>query len=168
MRCSTTAILISLSFMLCIGCGGASNAGSTPTSAWAGTYAGNLNFNGCPSQNPCGGDSITLIIGQPYNSPEFSSSMTLSGTDYTSGAAIAGNGYTLDVSPAGPATGVSATATFTTSLEINSFFVSATGPVPTGNALGLIQTLSIYNCPGPAQGGTCGGKGTYLGTLTRQ
>jgi hypothetical protein len=162
-----------LMLALCIGCSGVSKSSSTPTSAWAGTYTGSLNFSGCGSVTPpasCGGDSITLTVAQAYVGPEFSSSLTTTGTDSTTAQMITGTGNTLDVIPAAPRTGVGANATFTTSLSGTSFGVVASGPVPTGNNLGVVQTLLVYYCAGAVDiaTGTCGGNAAYLGTLTRQ
>jgi hypothetical protein len=161
--------LMLLMLALCIGCGGGSTS-STPTSQWAGTYTGDLNFSGCPSQNPCGGDSITVTVTQAYVNPEFSPTLTLTGTDSTT--AFTGTGDTADVSPAasGPGGPGGATATFTTSLSENSFSVGARSGSSQNSSPLLMQTFLVYNCAGPvnAETGTCGGNGAYLGTLTRQ
>lgn len=166
------AAMVGLLILLCMGCGGSSSSTppATPTSAWAGTYTGNLNLSGCPSQNPCGGDSLTLVIGQAYNPPEFSQNLTLSGTDTTAGQPITGTGDTLGISPASQGPGTSGeNATLTTSMSVTSFSVVGSGS-STSNALVLIQTLLIYDCAGPVDIATanCGGNRAYLGTLTRQ
>lgn len=167
---SMRVAVVTLLILLCIGCGGGSSSKtSTPTSAWTGTYAGSLNFSGCPSANPCGGDSINLTIAQPYNTPEFSSAMSLSGIDSTTREPVTGNGDTLDISPAGPGPGSSgANAVLDTSLA-QPFSVVANGS-SNSNTPVLMQTLLVYYCAGPvnSQTATCGGNGAYLGTLIRQ
>ncbi len=57
-----------------------------PTSTWAGTYTGNLNFSGCPSSTSCGGDSIAITIAEALNSSisgEFLPALTITGVDNT-------------------------------------------------------------------------------------
>jgi hypothetical protein len=146
------------------------NNANAPVSAWAGTYTGDLNFAGCPSQNPCGGDSLTLTVAQAYDNPEFSPTLTITGTDSTTGQAFTGTGDTLYISlaPSGPGT-AGGDATFTTNLSNNSFSVVASGSSQDSSPV-VMQTLLVYNCTGPvnSQTATCGGNGAYLGTLTRQ
>lgn len=156
--------LMLLMLVLCIGCGGGSTASSTPTSAWAGTYTGDLNFSGCPSDNPCGGDSISATVAQAYSNPEFSPTLTITGTDSTTGQAFTGTGTALDISPApnGPGT-MGTNATITTSLG-DSLSLIGSGSSQSSSPV-LIQTCAVHSYT-VVNGVNV--QGPYLGTLTRQ
>jgi hypothetical protein len=94
----------------------------------------------------------------------------LTGTDNTTGETITGQGYTLFDSPAPAGPGSSGgNATFTTSLDADSWSVNANGS-STSSSLVLMQTLAVYFCDGTVDTETasCGGNGEYLGTLTRE
>jgi hypothetical protein len=164
-----------LSSVLLCGCNAAktNNNSTAPVSSWTGTYTGSLNFSGCGGVTPpasCGGDSISVAFAQAYDNPEFSTTLTITGTDSTTGQAFTGTGTALDISPApnGPGT-MGTNAVMTTSMG-DSLYVVGNG-ASQGSSPVLMQTMFVYNCPGSidAQTATCGGGlGAYLGTLTRQ
>ena len=144
---------------------------TSPVSSWTGTYTGSLNFIGCGGVTPpasCGGDSISVAYVQAYDNPEFSTALTITGTDSTTEQAFTGTGTTLDISPApsGPGT-MGTNAVMTTSMG-DSLSVVGNGSSQSSSPV-LMQTVFVYNCPGPidAQTASCGGGGAYLGTLTR-
>jgi hypothetical protein len=158
-----------LLFVACSGCGG-SNSGGTmspapaPVSTWAGTYTGSLNFSGCPSTTPCGGDTITLTISEAASGNEFSPTLTISGTDATTKQNFTGSGTALytGAAPIGGSETTTATATISPG---DSLFIAGSGSAPTGSPV-LIQSCVINNTT--VTNGTTVKGPKYLGTLTRQ
>lgn len=170
-----------------VGCGGTSMTAKTPptqttnppsppppppppepTSTWAGTYTGNLNFKGCPSTIPCGGDAITIKIAEAENPSipeEFVPDLTITGTDTTTGDTFTGTGTALydGAAPVGPGTeDTTATATITLG---DSLFLLGTGSSITSAPVD-IQTIAVNNSI--AVGGSTVKGPLYFGTLTRQ
>jgi len=159
--------LMLLVLTLCIGCGGGSKSSSTPTSTWAGTYTGDLNFSGCPSETACGGDSITVTVTEapdPANPGQFLPGLTITGVDNTTGQPFTGSGTALydGGAPAGPGS-FETTATIATSLG-DSLFVAGTGSSPNSSPV-LIQTGAVHSYT-VVNGVNV--QGPYLGTLSRQ
>lgn len=154
------------------GCGGASIAphtsSITPTSTWAGTYTGSLDFSGCQTSVPCGGDSISLTIAEAANTAvpgEFSSTITVTGADSTSGKTFTGSGTVLydGAAPVGPGS-EDTNATISISLG-DSMFLAGSGSVNTKSPV-LIQTIAVNNSNN-VNGASVKGP-LFMGNLTRQ
>lgn len=152
------------------GCGGGTGSSISgtppaPVSTWAGTYAGTLNFSGCPSTGPCSGDAVSMAITEAANTTipgEFSPTLTFTGTDTTANKTISGTGTALyyGAAPVGPgseSTNANANITPGGSIFLAGNGQSSTGPV-------LIQTIAVRNTT------TVNGTvvvGPLYGTLTR-
>jgi hypothetical protein len=164
------AFSVAISLFL-IACGGNSGGGSTttPTSTWAGTYSGNLNFGGCPGETPCGGDSITITITEAPNPSipgEFLPALTITGVDNTSNHSFTGTGTALydGAAPEGP--GDETTwAYITISLGGQNLALLGSGASTTTSPID-IQTCLVHSYT--VVSGVGNVAGAYLGTLTRQ
>lgn len=160
------SLLVAVCFV--VGCGGATVGSSNQqtVSAWTGTYTGQLDFKGCPSTSPCGGDTITLTLTQPsVGLNEFSSSLTVSGTDNTTNAQFSGTGDALETNPAPAGPGSQQTnASLQISLGDNLSF-GGSGSSSTSAPV-VMQTVAVYNAV--QSNGTWIRGALYLGTLSRQ
>jgi hypothetical protein len=154
-----------VSCAICGGCGGSTAIQTAaPISTWAGTYTGNLDFNGCPSSTSCGGDAVTITISEAPDGTGFSPTLTVTGMDNTKNEAITGTGTALydGAAPAGGGsedTNANATITPGGSIVLLGSGQSASGPV-------LIQTIAVHNTS-TVNGAIVSGP-LYFGTLTRQ
>lgn len=168
MKCA----LMVLTSLLFAGCGG----GSTPqtstsptaaTSVWAGKYTGELNFSGCPSTSPCGGDSISVTVSEasdPAIPGQFLPNLAITGVDNTTMQNFTGTGTAVytGAAPVGPGS-FNTNATITTSLG-DSLMVIGSGSVQNSSAIhmttGAVHSFTVSNgviVVGP-----------YLGSLSRQ
>ena len=151
----------------CGGGGGGSTSTPAPTSTWAGTYTGNLNFSGCPSSTSCGGDSIAITIAEAPNPSipgEFLPALTITGVDNTTKESFTGTGTALydGAAPTGPGSS-DTNATITISLG-DSLQLLGSGSSTTSSPV-LIQTCLVHSYT-VVKGANV--QGPYLGTLTRQ
>lgn len=165
----TFAALFLLVFLTSCGGGGAtSTLTSTPTSVWAGTYTGQLNFSGCPNETACGGDSITIAISEapdPAIPSEFLPTLTITGIDNTSKQSFTGTGTALyygaaPTEPGSMETWASITISLGYSLDILGSGSSTPSSSPVLIRTGVVSLCKVVN-------GSCTA-GSYLGTLTRQ
>lgn len=154
------------------GCGGRSSGALSipppaPVSTWAGTYAGALDFKGCPTASPCGGDTVSLTISEAVNASipgEFSPTITVSGTDTTTHQAITGTGSVLSYGAAPVGAGSESTTGNATLTPGGIIFMSGSGSSQTGPV--LIQTISVKS--GSVVNGSIVSGAQYFGVLTRQ
>ena len=75
--------LILFTFLLCVGCGGGSTPAATPSSSWAGTWSGRVDWVSplSPTSNPASGDDVTITITPNKNCNIPCHSFDIAGTD---------------------------------------------------------------------------------------